>query len=494
MSSPLLTQEVEDGKRSLLSMEPEDSATKSSEVTPTMLLHANGNGKQPSSKTNNHQHLLDVPPQTSFRPSTDTVSDISTYSADNENERGTGRPFLTTNGPRLSSMSPAPAKTWKGAWAVFWARNKGMALVLLSQLFGGLMNVTTRLLETSGSDMHPFQILFARMSITAFLACIYMWRAKTPYFPLGMPEVRWLLVVRGFGGFFGVYGMYYSLLYLPIAEATVITFLAPLAACFVCSFLLHEPFTRTERICGFISLLGVVMISRPSSLLPGHDSPPIASGSADAAISANSTIPDHHGLESVTPAQRLNAVLVSMLGVLGSASVYITIRWIGKRAHPLISVNYFAIWCTFVSMLALLFLPNISFQLPANATEWAYLIFLGVFGVVMQILMTAGLQHEKSSRATNMVYTQMLFALFFDKVVWDATPGVWAMLGSGMILGSALFVAVRDDGGKAQAKRGEGNAEEVGLMEREEEGEEGGERGRGPLRGVQEVQLRTLRV
>ena len=145
-------------------------------------------------------------------------------------------------------------------------------------------------------------------------------------------------------------------------------------------------------------------------------------------------------------------------------------------------------------MLALLFLPNISFQLPANATEWAYLIFLGVFGVVMQILMTAGLQHEKSSRATNMVYTQMLFALFFDKVVWDATPGVWAMLGSGMILGSALFVAVRDDGGKAQAKRGEGNAEEVGLMEREEEGEEGGERGRGPLRGVQEVQLRTLRV
>ena len=33
-----------------------------------------------------------------------------------------------------------------------------MALVLLSQLFGGLMNVTTRLLETSGSDMHPFQV------------------------------------------------------------------------------------------------------------------------------------------------------------------------------------------------------------------------------------------------------------------------------------------------------------------------------------------------
>ena len=158
MSSPLPTQEVEDDKGSLLRMEPEDPATKSSEMTPAMLLHANGNDKQPSSKTNNHQNLLDVPPQISFRPSTDTLSDISTYSADNENERRTGRPSLTTNGPRLSSMSPAPPKTWKGAWVVFWARNKGMALVLLSQLFGGLMNVTTRLLETSGSDMHPFQV------------------------------------------------------------------------------------------------------------------------------------------------------------------------------------------------------------------------------------------------------------------------------------------------------------------------------------------------
>ena len=33
-----------------------------------------------------------------------------------------------------------------------------MALVLLSQFFGALMSVTTRLLETSGSGMHPFQV------------------------------------------------------------------------------------------------------------------------------------------------------------------------------------------------------------------------------------------------------------------------------------------------------------------------------------------------
>ena len=73
------------------------------------------------------------------------------------------------------------------------------------------MNVTTRLLEIEGNmgkGLDPFQILFARMAITTLLASGYMWWAKTPHFPLGLPEVRWLLVLRGIGGFFGVFGMY----------------------------------------------------------------------------------------------------------------------------------------------------------------------------------------------------------------------------------------------------------------------------------------------
>jgi drug/metabolite transporter (DMT)-like permease len=90
--------------------------------------------------------------------------------------------------------------------AAAWIRNKGLAYMLLAQVFGVLMNVTTRLLEIEGNKgegLHPFQILFARMSITVVLASAYMWYKKTPHFPLGKPEVRWLLAARGFGGFFG---------------------------------------------------------------------------------------------------------------------------------------------------------------------------------------------------------------------------------------------------------------------------------------------------
>jgi len=283
--------------------------------------------------------------------------------------------------------------------------------MLLAQIFGTLMNVTTRLLEVEGNrgnGLHPFQILFARMGITFLLASGYMWYKKTPHFPFGLPEVRWLLVARGFGGFFGVFGMYYSLLYLPLADSTVITFLAPGLACWACAILINEPFTRIEQIAGLVSLVGVVLIARPTTFFAafgGTDSPP-ATGNSDAVPTTNTTAPavggpDAASYEDVTPTQRLMAVSIGLVGVVGSAVAFTTIRWIGKRAHPLISVNYFAAWCTLVSVIMQSALPDVGFLLPVDLKEWGYLFFLGTCGFIMVC-------HPKCSEEARMS-TKLLF-------------------------------------------------------------------------------------
>lgn len=104
-------------------------------------------------------------------------------------------------------VSPAPCqgpRTWKATVSQglqqFWSRNRGVLLVAVSQLFGALMNLAARLLELD-AGMHPFQILFARMSLTTVLSCLYMWWNKVPHFPLGPKEVRGVLIVRGVTGF-----------------------------------------------------------------------------------------------------------------------------------------------------------------------------------------------------------------------------------------------------------------------------------------------------
>lgn len=223
----------------------------------------------------------------------------------------------------------------------------------------------------------------------------------------------------------------------------------------------------------------------------------IASGAADALPATNATLPlQGVGTDHESTSQRLVAIGVALVGVLGAASAYTTIRWIGQRANPLISVNYFAAWTTFVATLVLLFAPGMHFKLPSGLKQWSYLVFLGVCGFVMQLLLTAGLAYEKSSRATNMVYTQMLFALAFDKLVFNTTPGTSSILGSSLILGSALYVAVQQDPSHKSERSGRVNGdEEVGLVTNDAAyGVSINEEGRGPPRILQEIQLRTMRV
>ncbi|KAH8625863.1 hypothetical protein IG631_19742 [Alternaria alternata] len=236
-----------------------------------------------------------------------------------------------------------------------------------------------------------------------------------------------------------------------------------------------------EQIAAYVSLFGVVLIARPVTLfsaLSHSDAPiPPATGDLDALL-PNTTVssPDRLAADydSVTPTQRAMAVGIAMLGVIGAAGAYTTIRWIGKRAHPLISVNYFATWCTIVSVVAMFTIPGVGFLLPNSLRDWCYLIFLGVCGFVMQFLLAAGLQYEKSSRATNMVYMQMLFALAFDKLVWGTTPGALSITGSSLILGSAIYVAMNKEAPKEKVEpmgRGD-DEEERGLISPQFEGEQ----------------------
>jgi drug/metabolite transporter (DMT)-like permease len=181
-----------------------------------------------------------------------------------------------------------------------------------------------------------------------------------------------------------------SLLYLPLADATVITFLAPSLACWACSFLINEPFTRTEQMAAYISLFGVVLIARPVSLFASlvHSSEPVPPATGDdALVLSNMTTGTSDSLateyDSVTPTQRATAVGIAMIGVLGATGAYTTVRWIGKRAHPLMTVNYLAVMCTIVSLVAMFTVPGVGFLLPQSLKDWCYLIFLGVCGFVM---------------------------------------------------------------------------------------------------------------
>ena len=98
----------------------------------------------------NHQQHLPA-------PSSETGPSKSLYSPENENDR------------HLESQGDSPRLSWKNAWSNFMTRNTGLALVFLSQLFGSLTSVGTKILETRNSNGHPmntFQVTAARPAMS----------------------------------------------------------------------------------------------------------------------------------------------------------------------------------------------------------------------------------------------------------------------------------------------------------------------------------------
>ncbi|KAJ5951375.1 Drug/metabolite transporter [Penicillium vulpinum] len=366
----------------------------------------------------------------------------------------------------------AAASRPRHAWQVWWLRNKGMGLVLLAQAFAASMNVMTQVLEIH-SSMHPFQILFARMSITAVASYLYMYFASTPS-PLGTRPVRGLLLLRALFGFTGVYGLYYSVQYLPLSEATVITFLSPIISCYACSLLIPgETFSKKQLLAGLISLGGVVLIARPFSTRDPHTA--IATPTAAAAWALGLSVSDDEKPPSDADSyHHVMATIVALVGVLGASGAYTSIRMIGRRAHPLVSVTYFSSVTTVISLVAMMVVPSVPFRIPGTVVEWTLLIGLGVCGFLLQFLLTAGLSYvppawvsegkpvAQGARASSMIYMQMLFAVFYDKVVWGSTLSPLSWVGSGIILVCAVYVALMHEKPVPQSEDGNGEYHDVG--------------------------------
>lgn len=239
----------------------------------------------------------------------------------------------------------------------------------------------------------------------------------------GPKGVRMMLFIRGATGFFGLSGMYWSLQYLSVADATVLVFLTPLTTAVAGSVFLKEGYSVKQAVAGVFSLLGVILIGRPSFLF----------GSLNA-------IPQ--GFPDAAPAQRLAGVGACMVSVLGNTGAYTSIRAIGKRAHPMHVMTYFSLWCTVISSLGMVVL-GIPVVYPTSWMWMLLLLMIGVFGFAAQTLLTMGLQRETVSRGVTGMYAQVLFVVVLERLFFGVIPSLLSVLGAAIIMSSALYVVMQ---------------------------------------------------
>ncbi|KAF8623271.1 hypothetical protein AX17_007477 [Amanita inopinata Kibby_2008] len=253
---------------------------------------------------------------------------------------------------------------------------------------------------------------------------------------VGPKGIRLLLLFRGLSGFVGLFGIYYSLQYLSLSDATVLTFLTPLCTAVAGALFLRETFRRTQAFAGVVSLCGVVLIARPPFLFGNRDSASALVTETVAEIVTRSV-----STSKGTPTERMIAVGVALFGVLGGTGAYTSIRAIGKRAHPLHTMAYFSSLCVVISTVGMI-VTRTPFIIPPRLDWLALLLMIGIFGFLAQVLLTMGLQREAAGRASMAVYTQIVFATILERIFFHTSPSLLSAIGICMILSSALYVAV----------------------------------------------------
>jgi drug/metabolite transporter (DMT)-like permease len=270
---------------------------------------------------------------------------------------------------------------------------QGPRYMMISALAFALMG---SLVKLAGEVAIPLlQIIFIRALISAALSLWDLRRVGVN--PLG--HRRGLLLARGLSGFLALMGVFYALMHLPLAQATVLQYLHPVfTALLAFIFLLERPSAATV-LCVLLSLVGLGCMVSPYWA---------------------STEPV--GLSHV-------ALLAGLGGALGSGVAYTLVRKLVATEHPSVIVLYFPLVCIPGTLL----LGAADFIWP-TATGWLILAGIGCFTQLGQVALTKAMQWDSASRATSLSYVQILFAAVLGWCFFDETPAFTTLLGSGFIL------------------------------------------------------------
>jgi len=261
-------------------------------------------------------------------------------------------------------------------------------------------SVMTALLKAAGGSLPLFEIVAGRSLVTALLAGFGVWRQGHSF----LPEEWRLVLLRALFGFIALSCYFYSIIHLPLADATVIYFVNPVITALAAAVLLHEHMGWKEVSLVLLSLLGVVAVARPSFLF----------GS--------------------TRALDATAVGLGLVSAFFAACSYVTIRRI-RKDPPLLVVFYFS------SVTVLLCLPIVADGwVGLEALDVLLVVGIGVATHVGQLCITWAFRLERAGAVSAIGYLQIVFAAGWGWLLFAEVPDGWTWLGAGVIVGATLGV------------------------------------------------------
>ncbi|WP_221792501.1 DMT family transporter [Aquisediminimonas sediminicola] len=256
----------------------------------------------------------------------------------------------------------------------------------------------------SEAGVNTIEIVFYRSLFAA--PVVLLWTLLGP----GLHSIR---TARPFAhlqrtgiGVISMFFTFYAITLLPLAEASTLSFSAPIFSTLMSAMLLGERIGIWRITAVIFGFLGVLVV-----MLPGFT--------------------DHH--------LPLDGLIAGVLSAIGIAMVTVTVRQISDTESATAIVFWFTIGAFLIfSMLMPWF---------GHMHDWriiAMLAAMGGIGAIAQLFMTAALRFAPVGVVVPFDYTQLLWATLVGFLVWNNIPPGTTWLGSAIIITAGLVTIYRE--------------------------------------------------
>jgi drug/metabolite transporter (DMT)-like permease len=274
---------------------------------------------------------------------------------------------------------------------------KAAVMMLIAMIFFSLMSTLIRL---ASDELHAFEIVFFRNFLAVILMLPWLWHQGLGALQtrrLGMLSLRAVLNVSAmFAGFM-------ALTLIPLAEATALSFTAPLFATLGAALLLGER----------------VKLRRISALLVGF---------------AGTMIVLQPGVQALTPGAILAIVNAFLL-----AMTLLVVKTLTRTERPESVVIYMVL---LQSPMALI--PALFFWVWPSPTTWMWLFLLAGAGTIGHVFFTRAMVIADVTQVQPFEFVRLPIIAAIGFWLFAEVPTVWTWIGGAIIFAATAYITHRE--------------------------------------------------
>ena len=267
------------------------------------------------------------------------------------------------------------------------------------------------------AELDPIQIAFFRNVIGIVFLAPWLLRAGLD----GLRTERLgLHLFRALVGLAALILLFMAVKLMPLAEATALTFAAPLFAIAGSALILGEVVGKRRWIATVVGFAGTMIILKP-------------------------------GAEAFRP-----AAVVALASALCIAAAILAVKSLSRTERPTSIVLFFNLLVTPLSFVLALFV----WETPA-AHLWKWLVLIGFLATASQLLLTQALAAADASQVLPFDFSQLVFVAILGFLFYAEVPSPSTCLGSILIVGATAYVLRRSGKTDTTQTQARGEAESV---------------------------------